>query len=291
MLHLAAQNWDIEIDPENGSLFRKCRYQGAMIFRDFNLEASAGFPQFGASNFPLLPFSNRIKNGQFSFEGIDVSLPVNAPDQIHPLHGIGWLNTWDITETSETSILLSQVYDAGDWPWSYKALQRIGVDGPKLKLGLEVTNTSPTNMPCGLGFHPYFPDLDEAYIAFDSDGVWLADEDVLPVSHVVSPTGFNFSRPQRLKRYRLDHCFTGTNRAEISWANTDKTIQINSSAELSRAAVFTNHAENYFCFEPISHTHNALNMDDPVAEGMKILEPGETAAVWTEFKISSADLI
>ncbi len=283
MPSLNADSWQIDIDSNNGSLFQRCHYLNQEVFRDFK---TAQPPQSGAGHFPLLPYSNRIKDGRFKFQNQSVILPDTLSGHKHALHGYGWMNAWQLdVQTPNECVLIQQNRDT-DWPWDYEARQLIAVRGSTLCLKLELTNQSETPMPCGLGFHPYFPDLEQAMIAFDSDGVWLADDQVLPTAHVMSPPGFDFSTPQRLKRYRLDHCFTGTNRAEISWLNSDKTIQIKSSENLSRAAVYTAHEDDCFCFEPISHTHNALNMVDPVAEGIKILAPEETMMVWSEFTVS-----
>ena len=40
--------------------------------------------------FPLVPFSNRIRDGRFAFGGHTVALPLNQPPQPHALHG-AWL--------------------------------------------------------------------------------------------------------------------------------------------------------------------------------------------------------
>lgn len=283
MLHLTADNWDIVIDPEHGSLFRRCHYKGAEIFRDIQDSVPA---QFGAGHFPLLPFSNRIENGRFEFDRQTISLPNPIEGQKHILHGFGWLEPWEIASSNPSVCILKLAHMGGAWPWTYDAQQKISVYGSSLKLELSVINRSKNPMPCGLGFHPYFPDLENAWLAFNSDGVWLANEDVLPTSYVISPPGIDFSRPQRLKHYQLDHCFTGTQSADISWKNSDKTIHIESSENLDRAAVYTAHADDCFCFEPISHTHNAINMTDPVSESIRILACGETMTVWSEFTVS-----
>src|SRR5262245_32003220 len=40
--------------------------------------------------FPLVPFSNRIRNGRFQFGGRAVTLPPNRYVAPHALHGDGW---------------------------------------------------------------------------------------------------------------------------------------------------------------------------------------------------------
>ncbi|HXK16954.1 MAG TPA: hypothetical protein VNG33_04100, partial [Polyangiaceae bacterium] len=41
------------------------------------------------ASFPLFPFSNRVKDGRFSFQGRQVELVRNTPPD-HPIHGHVW---------------------------------------------------------------------------------------------------------------------------------------------------------------------------------------------------------
>ena len=285
-IHLANQHWDIEIDPENGSLFRQCRYMGKEVFRDFQeTNSSNEFPQYSASNFPLLPFSNRIKDGRFEFRGKSHRLPVNATNQTHPLHGYGWIMPWEVTSSEKGQIALTQKYEPGDWPWAYEAQQAISVMDNTFRMELSLINKSHAVMPAGIGFHPYFPDLEHASLVFDSDAVWMADEEVLPTERMSPPGSYDLSKTKPLKSANLDHCYEGVGSAHITWSNSPLKLTIISSDNLSRAAVYTAHSDNCFCFEPISHTHNAINMDDSEAEGLVFLQPGESLSAWCEIRV------
>jgi aldose 1-epimerase len=43
------------------------------------------------------------------------------------------------------------------WPWAYQAEQVVTLAPQSLTLEMRVTNTDKVDMPCGMGFHPYFP--------------------------------------------------------------------------------------------------------------------------------------
>ena len=273
---ISHSDWDIEIDLENGSLFRKCRFRDQPIFRDFDETGDNGFLPERSGHFPLLPFSNRIEKGRFKFGGREVTLPSFPMGQAHALHGFGWRNAWKPAESGPNECRLTQVHPAGHWPWQYEARQKITAEGNVLSLNLEVINQASSPMPCGVGFHPYFPDLDTALLQFSADGVWLPDENVLPVEHINITEPFDFSKPKPLSGADLDHCFTGAGPATISWTDKSLVLKIKSSDNLDRAAVYTATKDNCFCFEPVSHTHNALNMADPAGQGIKILQPGES---------------
>jgi len=282
MIHLTAQDWDIQIDPKNGSLFRRCRFKDYQVFRDFDDKADDSFPQYNSSSFPLLPFSNRIRYGHFEFEGRTVSLPVNAPNQTHVLHGYGWINPWDVIITSSDHCRLRQTHPKDIWPWSYEADQSIQIRDNVLRLELSIVNTDISPMPTGLGFHPFFADLNTACLTFDSQGFWQADKDVLPTNFSPLIPAYDLSQPAQLKTFQLDHCYVGIGPATVTWANSPLELKISNSDNLTRAAVYTAHQDNAFCFEPVTHTHNALNMESIEHEGMVILEPGQGMKVWTE---------
>lgn len=285
MIILKAHDWDIEIDPENGSLFRHCRFKGYPVFREFEHSDSATeFPQWGAAHFPLLPYSNRIKNGTFPFNGKRVKLDTRPNDQNHALHGFGWVRPWTLKFRHTTRLDLVQSYEGSDWPWPYKAKQSISVSRDTLQLSLSLTNSGKTSMPAGLGFHPFFPNLKTASLTFDSHAVWMADEEVLPTQKVALTDPFDLSRKRPLAAFRLDHCYEDVGTAYIQWADRPLKLVISSSKNLGRAAVYTDHTSDSFCFEPISHTHNALNMSDPGKEGIVILKTGETMTAWCKIK-------
>src|SRR5258708_6334668 len=53
-----------------------------------------------AASFPLIPYVNRIRSGQFAFRGREVSLAPNMPGDPSPLHGQGWPPAWQGDEPS-----------------------------------------------------------------------------------------------------------------------------------------------------------------------------------------------
>ena len=62
---------------------------------------------YEAAAFPLVPFSNRIRTGRFSFAGRDIALPLNRPPERHAIHGHGWQAAWTPRFTLAKAILTS----------------------------------------------------------------------------------------------------------------------------------------------------------------------------------------
>ncbi len=49
-----------------------------------------------SAGYPLVPFSNRVRDGRFTFRGKAVELAPNLPGHRHPLHGQGWRTAWTV---------------------------------------------------------------------------------------------------------------------------------------------------------------------------------------------------
>lgn len=128
--------------------------------RRHGFQASA-WPKAGI--YPLLPFSNRIRGGAFSWAGLDINLPLH-PGEAHAMHGFGHRAEWQLLDCDGSSAAMLYVHGAGDsgWPWRFQAKQTISLAAGALAMKMEITNTSASNpalppMPLGAGFHPYFP--------------------------------------------------------------------------------------------------------------------------------------
>jgi aldose 1-epimerase len=138
-----------------------------------------------APSFPLVPYVNRIRDGQFTFRGREVWIAPNMAGDPSPLHGQGWLNAWEIEESSDLHAVLSFRHEAGEWPWAYEARQpHFSLNEQCLTLVLTCRNLSSEPMPCGLGQHPYFPCGPETQIDTEVTSAWTIDDKVLRIDKV-----------------------------------------------------------------------------------------------------------
>src|SRR5688572_19631171 len=129
-----------------------------------------------AASFPLVPFANRIRGGSFTFRGRQVLLSQNMAGDASPLHGQGWTGVWRAEAVSDCEASLAFGHEPGEWPWAYEAVQQFRLVADSLWLRLACRNRSDEPMPCGLGFHPYFPCGPETRIQTFIDEVWTVDE-------------------------------------------------------------------------------------------------------------------
>ena len=109
----------------------------------------------GSSCFPLVPYSNRIRDNAFAFDGRHVRM---EHPYAHALHGHGWLAPWQVEGAAADRASLVFARNATpDWPFAYRARQDFILAGGRLDMRIEIVNAGDRRMPAGFGLHPYFP--------------------------------------------------------------------------------------------------------------------------------------
>lgn len=266
-MRLAAGDWQLELDPVHGGMIRALRRSGADILRPSPAGSSVPFE---SACFPLAPYANRIAHGRFDWQGEHFAIPTNHPEQKHPLHGTVWLADWTVEQADDASATLVSDHAAGaDWPWAFRAEQRLSLTKQGLHATLLVTNTDERAQPVGLGFHPWFSREGVTGIAFDAQGLWLADEDMLPREKTTADALGDWSSLTGLERPDLvDHCYTGW-QGTLRIARKDGDVLMQSS-EAPCMHLFIPPGRDFFCAEPQTTMPDAVNREAPVP-----LQPGE----------------
>ena len=230
--------------------------------------------------FPLVPFSNRIRDAEFSFLGEKIRLPSPAFAKPHALHGLGWRRAWQVHESSANVIQIFHTNPGGAWPWPYEARQTLSVADDQLSLTLSLKNTGARTMPAGIGFHPHFPRNPDLEISVRADGYWqtgAADPGI--------PTGWSPIAPDTdvfkdsdTEGTDLDNCFTGWNRqARLDYTRARYRTDLKASATFSNLVIYCPPGRDFLCLEPVSHVNDAVNLTGiSTAQQMDRLESGET---------------
>jgi aldose 1-epimerase len=249
--------------------------------------AVAARDPLGMGCFPLVPFSNRIRDGRFRAGRHAVSLSRNAPGQPHAIHGHGWQRPWQVAERDTASLRLAYRHAPDDWPFAYEAWQRFSLDGPRLAIEVGLRNTGEEPMPAGIGLHPYFERTDGLRLTAPVTGVWHADAEVLPTEHAAPPPRhMDLCKGPRVDDLVLDHCFTGwSRRAVLDWPERGAQLAIEAEAPLDFVIVYAPRDRSCLCVEPVSHMIDAFNFADKgvPATGARTLAPGESLSATVTF--------
>jgi len=225
--------------------------------------------------FPLVPYVNRIRGGRFTFRGREVRLTPNMAGDPSPLHGQGWLNPWKVEGSTARAAILTYEHFAEEWPWDYAARQEITLDEDGLSASLLCRNTSTEPMPCGLGFHPYFPCGAATRIDTRVKHVWTIDEHVLPLERV--PAEGRYDLNDRLVCGQdLDNGFGGWG-GEARMTDPEWPYEVRlSSPQAKFFQLYSPPQGEIFVAEPVTHANAALNAPENewTALGMSVLDPG-----------------
>ena len=106
------------------------------------------------ASFPLIPFSNQIRNGHFKLLGRKIKLPLNFYPEVHSIHGHGWKVPWTVTDKSENKATIEYQFLPDEWPFSYLARQVFDLEESSLTVTLQINNTGNSAMPVGIGLYP-----------------------------------------------------------------------------------------------------------------------------------------
>ena len=147
---------EAEVAPADGGCLTAFRWRTADGVVDWlrPAPAGAGFAASDSACFPLVPYSNRIRDGRFSFQGKDYRLLPNFAPSPHTIHGHGWKLPWQVASRRGSEVSLQYRHDGSDWPAPYLAEQRFALAEGSLTVEIAVTNEGSTPMPAGLGLHP-----------------------------------------------------------------------------------------------------------------------------------------
>ncbi|MFZ0267282.1 aldose 1-epimerase [Caulobacter sp.] len=271
----------VELLPAVGGSVGRFTWHGQDVLRP----APAGTTEvLDTGNFALVPFCNRIRNGRLKFGGHVVALSPNLGDHPHALHGQAWRRAWSVVSASETHAVLAFDHAPGEWPWAYRAEQHFILDHRSLRQALSVTNTGTEPMPVGLGFHPYFPVRENERLKADVSGVWMIDGDCLPTTHVEGPWRSDWAAGASTASSQLiDNCYTGWSGVATLAAPAGPRKVLTASPECRWLHVYLPPGGDFVCVEPVSNRPDPFNGED---SGIKVVAPGETAAVWMEIAVS-----
>ena len=274
-ISLADGELTLELLPDLGAAVATLRYQGRDVLRP--TPPGANDP-FETASFALVPFCNRIADGRFRVGEREVRIERNAPGQAHPLHGHGWRRPWRVESAARYHAVLSYEHAADSWPWHYTATQTLTLRADSLDVALSVENRDSTPMPAGLGWHPYFRKGPGVLLKAHLEGVWLTDDESLPVRVAHGNRFGQWGRGDEVARPELvDHCHTGwPGVAEILLPEERLRLALTASRAMHWLHIYSPPGKDFFCIEPVSHMPNAVNRSAPPAiTGHRLLAPGE----------------
>jgi aldose 1-epimerase len=289
LLRLRHGAFELEACPAIGGSLTAYRHRDRDLMRPAGPVLFARADPEAASSFPLVPFSNRIADRRFGFQGRVYELPPNFPSEPHAIHGQGWQHPWAVAEAGADRAALEFNHRIVGTPFDYRARQILALGERGLDVTLEVTNAGDGPMPAGLGLHPYFLRTPGVTLRARLAHVWLMDERTIPTRPVPPPPEWDFAGAPRVADLAMDHCFGGWDgRALIRWPETGVTLQVEAEPLFGHLVIYIPPGEDFFCVEPVSHVNDGFNLAErgTAGTGVHILAPGETLRGRVGFYVS-----
>jgi len=246
----------------------------------------------------LAPWVNRVRNGNYSFEGRNYQLPINESKLGNAIHGFLARMPFKIFDkkcTHEFAEVTFQHDYSGDFtgypfPFIFTITYRLSNHGVFTVL-FNCRNTGINNMPFACGWHPYFTiakcELSDLEITFSPTLKYISDAQMIPMAEET----VSFSMPIRFSETTLDNVFKLENQIQHLTELTDRASKISlfirqNSIEFPFLVVFAPSSENCVAIEPMTGNTDSFNTGD----GLTVLSPQENFNSLVEIWIDKAEI-
>jgi aldose 1-epimerase len=239
----------------------------------------------------LVPWPNRIKDGRYTFEGVDYRLALTEPEAGNAIHGLGrWMRWSKVRQSPDELVLRLDVVPQPGYPFPLRAEVGYRLDPSSgLTVTLSARNTGRGRAPFGAGSHPYLSTRgsrpDDVTLRLPARQILDVDDREIPTgSHPVSGER-DFRRGRRLGARRLDCGFTdllvrdGRGTAEVRTRSGGAQLWFDDAFRYLQVFTLDSLAGGPpgVAIEPMTCAPNAFNSGD----GLLVLEPGQRwSASW-----------
>lgn len=290
MLYTAqSERWKLNVAPETGASVANLAVRTSSVWLPLLRETPEGAIEANNpskfASFTLAPFSNRIRDARFRFEGRDYALRATSPDG-STQHGDVRGRPWTVTYADERT--LEATFDSRDVPdFNYPFPLTVSVHyetaGDEVRTHLALTNVGEAAMPAGFGLHPYFNrfvrDFAEMRLEFSAAGLYETDASFIPHDGMQPvPPERDFSVARAFGEQDFNHVYGGWDGyARLSWPGSGITVEMRCDPIFSHLVLFTA-PDGTLGIEPVTHAADGFNLFSKGVSGtgVRVLEAGET---------------
>ena len=285
----ADQSAYFEIIPSIGGMLSQLNWSGDVIKIPFSSQYPLATNPYHPSAL-LSPWVNRVRNGNYSFEGRNYQLPINEENLGNAIHGLLARKPFSYqTEGAKAIVRFEYQAEEKAYPFPFETTLTYEFDANNVfHMQFEAKNTGDGNMPFACGWHPYFKlpegELVEWNIRFDSLSKFHSDSQMIPLRE----EPFDASYGVNLGEETLDNVFRlkPMDKHQTIFGNGQSTLTLEqSSIDFPFLVVFAPENENCLAIEPMTANTDAFNTGD----GLRILAPGEKFQSTVKIWFSKAD--
>jgi aldose 1-epimerase len=236
----------------------------------------------------LIPWPNRLQDGNYTFDGRHHQLPLNEPERRNAIHGLVRWVVWTAATREPHRVVMEHVlHPQPGYPFSLKLSIDYTLSGGGLRVQTTATNLGTDPCPYGSGTHPYLtlgtPTIDRLILRVPGNTVLRSDERGLPIgAEAVGGTVFDFRRPKPIGTTTLDHAFTDLERGADGLAR----VELRDPERGTGVALWVDESYPYlmvFSGDPLPNVHRRSLAIEPMTcppnafrtgVGLIRLEPG-----------------
>ncbi len=208
----------MEILPDHGATLNLLKFEaaGQWISTIHGYETRQEVPEFpGSRSAILFPFPNRLRKGQYKYEGVEYQFPTEEKHKGNAIHGFVRKEPFkveNIEATQDGGEAKLAYYYGGErnyYPFAFGLYVTFKYYPDRLETHFTVENRGNTHMPVGLGWHPYFM-LDHGNVSeWEMKLPFVShvelDSDNLPTGAVLDYHDFEHFTP--IADHQFDDCF------------------------------------------------------------------------------------
>jgi len=267
------------IVPEVGATVLDIWVAGASILDGYEGSEALKAGAWGKSAV-LFPFPNRLRDGQYTWEGHAYQFPINNIDTGNAIHGFVRAMPFRVTDSTATihsaSITVAYSYDGhlSYYPFPFELELTFAMEVNRFWMQVQVRNHYEHSIPMGFGWHPYFrlsERVEELELEVPMCDKVMIDDRMIPTGALESFTEFADGRV--VGDSFVDNCFLagGSYQLIIRGAHRKLSVLANND-DFPYFQVFTPPHRTSIALEPMSCTIDAFNNGG----GLVRLAPGAT---------------
>jgi aldose 1-epimerase len=299
---LENDDWQVGLLPATGmsTAFGRVKRAGALLDFMRPTPVASYVHASDCASFLLIPWSNRVKDGKFTFHGQEHRVAINAPDG-SAIHGFARNNPWELVFADASRLVASfdsRRHDARGFSFPFSSRAEFRLDGPRFSVEVGLKNEGQETMPAGFGHHPYF----QCALRGASDAVRLEIpcdeyfelEACIPSGAPVpvdARLDFRAMRPLDPSA-KLDDCLTGRRAGvpiRFAYPESGLGVSLELDPLFENVVVYVPGDKTYFAVEPVTNANDGFNLYAKGVRGSGVFElgPGEERSARIVFRVEA----
>lgn len=238
-----------------------------------------------SKNIILFPFPNRLKDGQYTHEGITYQFYINNADTQNAIHGfskdVEMLVESTFTDSHHGIITCAYHHDGTHkaYPFKFKFTITFVLRGSEFEIEMQFINLEDKPIPVGLGWHPYFhmaEKSNDVSLQMPNSQLIIVDERMLPTGKKQAYDAF--SDLKKIDATFLDNGFYLTDQTKNAEVILESELgkltywQETGKGKWNFVQIFTPPHRHSIAIEPMTCNIDAFNNKD----GLTMLQSNES---------------